>query len=317
MGDLFSGGVPPEPPPVEDRFKLTELDAFLAEDDEEYDWLVEGVLERGDRLIVTGEEGAGKSTMLRQWGVQLASAVNPWAETTLAGPLRVTYVDLENGEKLIKRKLRHVRSVAGARYGGCMTTLSYPQGLDLESADAEDLRKTLREYEPDVVVIGPLYKMTTGNPSEETVAKVVARWFDEVRAEVNCALLIEAHSAKRSGATAKRSIDPFGASLWLRWPEFGFHVGEDGAITHWRGQRDERDWPVQYERDGEWMWNPLTDRDALEWAQVRAYLTEYPDAKQRAIAAAFGMSQSGVSRLKKKYEAEWAQAVAVGRLKAV
>lgn len=38
-----------------------DLDSFLDLSDDEYNWLVPGLLERGDRLMVTGEEGRGKA----------------------------------------------------------------------------------------------------------------------------------------------------------------------------------------------------------------------------------------------------------------
>jgi ATPase subunit of ABC transporter with duplicated ATPase domains len=57
---------------------LLDLDAFLAEPDPEYDWLIPGLLERGDRVIVTGQEGKGKSTLLRQIGVQVAAGIHPF-----------------------------------------------------------------------------------------------------------------------------------------------------------------------------------------------------------------------------------------------
>src|SRR5690606_18474248 len=36
-----------------------EAHEFLAEPDPEYDWLIPGLLERGDRVILTGQEGRG------------------------------------------------------------------------------------------------------------------------------------------------------------------------------------------------------------------------------------------------------------------
>src|SRR5690606_18386294 len=51
--------------PVGDSSPSPTLGEILAEP-EEYDWLVEGLLERGDRVLFTGTEGFGKSTLCRQ-----------------------------------------------------------------------------------------------------------------------------------------------------------------------------------------------------------------------------------------------------------
>ncbi|HKY57613.1 MAG TPA: DnaB-like helicase N-terminal domain-containing protein, partial [Aeromicrobium sp.] len=50
---------------VEDVESIT-LGELLSEEDETPDWLVPNLLERRDRLMLTGEEGLGKSYLLRQ-----------------------------------------------------------------------------------------------------------------------------------------------------------------------------------------------------------------------------------------------------------
>src|SRR5690606_30035575 len=41
-----------------------DVDSFIAETDMSYDWLIPDFLERGDRMLVTAGEGAGKSVLL-------------------------------------------------------------------------------------------------------------------------------------------------------------------------------------------------------------------------------------------------------------
>ena len=53
--------------------------------DVSYDWAIPGLLERGDRLILTGSEGGGKTTMLRQIAVMAAKeSVNRAFESGLS-----------------------------------------------------------------------------------------------------------------------------------------------------------------------------------------------------------------------------------------
>ncbi len=54
-----------------------------------YDWLVPNLLERKDRLIVTGGEGSGKSYLLRQMAVMMASGMHPFDKNRQIDPLRV------------------------------------------------------------------------------------------------------------------------------------------------------------------------------------------------------------------------------------
>ena len=42
------------------------------------EWIIPGLLQRGDRMLVTGETGAGKSLLLAQIGVQVAAGIHPF-----------------------------------------------------------------------------------------------------------------------------------------------------------------------------------------------------------------------------------------------
>ena len=55
-----------------------ELDAFLDTDLPTHDWVIPGLLERQDRVILTGPEGKGKSTLLRQVAVMCAAGRHPF-----------------------------------------------------------------------------------------------------------------------------------------------------------------------------------------------------------------------------------------------
>ena len=126
---------------------------------------------------------------------------------------------------------------------------------------------------PDLLIIGPLYKLHTGDPIDEQPAKTVAAFLDQLRAEHDLVVVLEAHSPHAPNGT-KRPTRPYGASLWLRWPEFGIHLAKNGDLTHWRGPRDERDWPDALKRGGEWPWTPTdpNTRSQARFADALAYL---------------------------------------------
>jgi hypothetical protein len=286
-----------------------ELDEYLADDsDEEYDWLLPGLLERGDRLVLTGAEGGGKSTLLRQLGIQLASGIHPFGGPSYQ-PLRVLLLDLENSDRQIKRKMRPLRHVAGDRYKrGNMFVRSKADGLDLLTAEDRgylvDLVEAIR---PDVLITGPIYKMAGGDPTEEKPAKQVATILDKIRVHYGCAVLLETHSPHASNG-GKRPERPYGASLWLRWPEFGLYLDKDsGALRHWRGGRDERDWPAALQRGGTWPWSPVTRPRDLLWAQIITFATEDPAISRRDLAKLTNSSVGSVNRTIDEHRVEWDQ----------
>ena len=300
-----------EPPITHDdigpRTEAVELDDFLGVEDPEYDWVVPGLIERGDRVILTGGEGKGKSTLLRQLAVQLASGIHPFNGGPIT-PVRVLLVDLENSQRQTRRKIRPLREAAGDRYKpepGLHIRVR-PGGIDLlDSDDGRWLLDLATDVRPDVLITGPIYKLAGGDPTEERTAKVVSMWLDRIRTDARCSLIIEAHSPYAASG-GKRPERPYGASLWSRWPEFGLYLSPEGHLRHWRGPRDEREWPAALQRGGEWPWTAITrDRDIL-WARIVELCREAGDQLSvRDLAKLTGKGTGTVQRAIEEHRNEW------------
>lgn len=242
------------------------LREFLDCDDPDHDWVVPGLLERGDRLILTGVEGLGKSTLLRQLAVCAAAGVHPF-NADRHRPARVLYVDCENGPVKLRRALRPLVHQA-VRYGSdpqdSMHIETIPSGLDVTRPEDEMLLvRLVSSIQPDLFITGPVYRLHAANPNDEEPARQVARVLDRCRAAANCALITEAHSGHGYGGV-DRPIRPTGSSLWLRWPEFGYGITPAPGCTQtdrvvsfkpWRGDREERSWPKQLRAGGTWPWH--------------------------------------------------------------
>lgn len=246
---------------------------FLAVEDPPYSWVVEDLIERGDRLLLTGYEGLGKSQISRQMAVTMAGGVHPFLHHKSIPPVRVLIIDCENSERQSRRKFRQIAAVSTRRdcrpAPGMLRLIHKPKGIDLTRPDtAEWLMERVAAHKPDVLFIGPFYRLTNLDIKEEAAARQVVAVLDAARTEADCALIIEAHSPHGEHGKG-RSVRPVGSSLLLRWPEFGFGIAPskdpepgqpvmDVEIRHWRGQRDIRTWPayLTWGDPDDWPWKP-------------------------------------------------------------
>jgi hypothetical protein len=239
---------------------VTTLADLLANKDEDYDWLIPGLIERGDRFVLTGDEGQGKSTLLRQIGMAVSAGLHPFTNQDMP-PLRVLLIDCENSKKQMKREFRKVITalvLTGRTDEAIKRFCVEPrtEGLVLDTIRDADgdrawLEATVVNAQPELVILGPLYKLIEGDPTEEVPCRELAKFIDRLRGRYGFAVMLEAHTPHN----VKR---PYGWSGWKRWPEFGLHLDLTGAVTRWRGDREERQWPEQMDRGkrGEWPWMP-------------------------------------------------------------
>lgn len=246
-----------------------------------YDWVVPGLLERQDRLILTASEGGGKSTLLRQMAVTLAAGLHPFRVSEYIDPARVLVLDCENSASSSRRKYRPLlaaaESVEQPMRRGMFHIECKPSGIDLtKPADRAWMMRRVEKTNPDVLIIGPVYRLHAGDPNSEELARKVSVVIDEARSTAGCAVLMEAHSPHQNGFSTHRPLRPLGSSLWLRWPEFGFGLrpvedeksasNAEGCrgrrVVPWRGQRDERDWPHFIKAGEKWPWVLYTPTDA-------------------------------------------------------
>lgn len=244
---------------------LMTLDEFLGQTLPEPQWVMDGYLARGERLIITGIEGLGKTTWLRQMAICAAAGLDPFTGRRTV-PRTVLAIDVENPEYIMQKRYGELRRAVNA-HGATVASNRFwmdqrPQGLDLaDAADRRWLQQRVAIVKPDLLAIGPAYKLhLSGNDDkDETIARLVTSVLDQVRTDANCALILEHHAGNEQGG-GQRPVRPFGSSLWRRWPEFGYGIrpakhpeAESRRIVDvipWRGARDERRWPRQMESGG-------------------------------------------------------------------
>lgn len=261
------------------------FDLLAEPDPDPSDHVIPGVLARGERVIVTAAEGAGKSTLLRQMAVQVAAGVHPFTLDDVPAR-RVLVVDCENSRTHVRAKLRPLAlKVSGRLLPGALSVAVVPEGADVsDPKDAAWLRQEIEAAEPDLVVMGPIYKLISADAEGggELAAAALMSLVDDLRGRLDCAFVLEAHVPHAAPGQKTRPSRPYGSSRWMRWPEFGVFLrcddGHVGWLDHWRGAReDDRQWPRALQRGGAWPWTVPTD--------VPGQAPEMTEIEQKTLAA--------------------------------
>jgi hypothetical protein len=230
---------------------------FLDGDDPGFQWLMPGILERGDRLMISGYEGWGKSVLTRELALGLASGLHPFTGEKFP-PARVLFIDCENSERQLRRGLTRMMPIVIETYAqppdrDMIHILPKMGGVDLTSEqDAQWLLERVTAHKPDVLFLGPLYCLYEEGGNEEAAMRRVQKAIDAVRARIGCAVVIEAHPGH--GSFGKRPVRVAGSSVWMRWLESGIGLtdieGETDLktfspleVVNWKKHRFERSWP--------------------------------------------------------------------------
>jgi replicative DNA helicase len=243
-------------------------DVLLGEDD--YDWVVEDLLERGDRLMLTGGEGAGKSALLRQISILSSAGIHPFSFFRQA-PIKVLVVDAENTEKQWRRESRPIVSKA-ALHGNAnpadVLQLWCAPRMDLtKDSHLSDVHQAMDDVKPDLLVIGPLYRLIPRAINSDDDAAPLLAALDTLR-DRGVAMIIEAHAGHGLGGGGERDMRPRGSAALMGWPEFGLGLmvdrggksSNDFKLVRWRGDRDRRKWPARLSRGiSEWPWTPTVE----------------------------------------------------------
>lgn len=235
------------------------------------DWVIPGMLRRGNRLMITAPTKTGKATMIRQMAFGASRGIHPFTREPM-DPRRVLLLDLENPRETYTdtHNLQMVDRIDLQSPGqNLLQVLMRGQGLNLRArSDRMLLEDLMRKQRPDILCICPVYKSFNqkgGGENSEALVEEVCEIYDHLRVTYDCALILEHHSPRGSV-----ELFPFGSSVWERWVDFGrtmrkseanprfiewgmFCAGDRLPVVwpegfHW----GERGWPFEAQyRDGE------------------------------------------------------------------
>jgi hypothetical protein len=225
-----------------------------------------GMLQRNERLVLTGTEGGGKSVFVYQLLTGAAFGVNT---LTLEHhePKRVLFLDVENNEFQARANLEKIVPVLRE-----MTDVD-PQWRSMKrrvvnllaTKDRADVIRRIVHYSPDILYMGTAYKLTDIADEQHRSVRAIQGVVDRIRQEISCSVVIE-HHAGHGFQNDRNKMRPEGSSYWLRWPDFGYGMIPLKAqsnrrlmkLVPWRGDRATgRVYPVAVREGNLLPWDPI------------------------------------------------------------
>lgn len=140
------------------------------------DWLVEGMIASGDRVIVYGEPGSYKSWLLLHLALHIAAGKQWLEEFFIPHAKGVLYVDEEMSERLLRRRTKRLGVGADVEDEDTPFQVLSHGGIKLNEQGAARLLSVLEEnhFNPDVIIIETMRRVIVG--SELNVDDVGRFW---------------------------------------------------------------------------------------------------------------------------------------------
>lgn len=258
-------------------------------------YVVSNLLKRRERMMVIGAEGEGKSLFIRQLAVATAAGIGVFSGAN-TDPMKVLLIDAENEHEDVIASYEHLVGLT-VRLGRqvnpdnlVITEASQRGGTKINTpAGRAWLTERVEAHQPDLLCVGPLYKVVAGTLINDEVCLGVVDTLDSVRDVCGSAIVVEHHPPLRQAGDQSREIRAFGSSVLVRWPNFSFGLEADAQETQpvykWiptRGSRVRgRPWPERLRHGNalanEWPWmsevpsdTPRDDRVARRGAHAFA-----------------------------------------------
>lgn len=190
-------------------------------------FVIPGVLSAGERWLVTGLEGRGKSTFLRQVAVCCAAGLHPWEFTTIP-PVKTLFIDAENHPDQVQDSWSQLLGLCAhknaiMKRGNLIIVEAWDDEIDLASEEGEAwLVERMHAERPELLVMGPIYNLSAEDVSSHAVVGRIKQVINKARALYGTAVIMEHHAPHKGPMDTVRSVRPYGSSTFLKWPDYGY-----------------------------------------------------------------------------------------------
>lgn len=166
------------------------------------DWMLKDLLRNEGVGILTGPPGIGKTQFMIQMGAHMALGKNflHWHNKTT--PKKVLFLSLEMGVvplKVFWGSVQRSYTDEMRELARNFNVAPLGEGIPLDQVHGQAfLDKLMKEYQPDILLIDSLQKVTTKELTDELAVRAFLEYLDKARLQYHCSMLFVHHNRKRS-----------------------------------------------------------------------------------------------------------------------
>lgn len=196
------------------------------------DELIEGVLRRGHKMLISGSSKAGKSFLLMELAIAISEGT-PWLGFNCKRG-RVLYVNLEiDRASCIHRFLKIYEALdATPEHADNLIVWNLRgKAVPLDQLVPKLIRR-VRDLSLDAIIIDPIYKVITGDENSASDMAAFCNQFDRICNETGCSTIYCHHHSKGAQGAKKAMDRASGSGVFARDPDaqldmIGLELSED------------------------------------------------------------------------------------------
>lgn len=201
------------------------LAEFLKQDFPPIEYLVEGILQKEGRTMISASTNTGKSFFLQDIALTIAGGQGKFLDKFAVRRGRILYLDFEMGNSALKERFK--KMCVGAVIDNLF--VKYLSGFNLlDKSHQQFLEKWLSELNVDVLIIDPIGDAWDGNENEKKEVAALTSYLNALKDKFKISLLFSHHWRKLSKDNKRGGEMASGSYKWGAWLEH--HITLEGNI---------------------------------------------------------------------------------------
>ena len=226
--------------------------------------VIEGVLHKGSKMIISGSSKAGKTLSLLHLGLAAANGSTWLGHRTTTS--KVIYLDFELKKRIAARRIAEMVN-ANDQYDPKNQNFMYCS-LRGQSRTLEDLVyhiEDLEDHRPDLVIVDPFYKLATGADENDAgaISEVVNR-MEKFSERLDCSFVYAHHFSKGNKSDTDHIDRASGSGVFARDPDAILTLTPHEEENHLVLEATLRDFPTPPTQVVEFSWPNFIHKPDME-----------------------------------------------------